>query len=141
MIGGPMSFEDDLAAASAAPAPFLDVDVTVNGNLYTLRFEQMGPAEWAAETDRHPARPGVLIDARYGYNLRSLIQAVAPLTGSLVEDGSTVPVADWPALLKSIAGHGFQRVTDAIWSVNEYLPERQVADAKKALKDSAKTSA
>jgi hypothetical protein len=135
-----MSFEDDIKAAVAAPPPYLDVDVTVNGNLHTLRFEEMDPFEWASEADRHPARPGVMIDSRYGYNLRSLVKAVAPRTGSLVEGDTTVPVKDWPALLKAIGGNGFQRVTDAVWSLNEYLRERAVDDAKKARANSAKTS-
>lgn len=127
-----MTFEDDLAAVQAAPAPFLDAEVTVNGSYYALRFVQMDPFDWAVEVDKHPARPGVALDKRYGYNLRSLVKAVAPATGSLVEDDKTVPVKDWPALLKAIGGHGFQRVTDAIWAVNEYLPEQAVVAAKKA---------
>lgn len=135
-----MSFEDDVKAAVAAPKPFLDADVTVNGNLYTLRFEEMDPFEWASEVDLHPARPGVMIDSRYGYNLRSLVKAVAPCTGSLVEGDKTVPVKDWPALLKAIGGNGFQRVTDAIWARNEYLREKEVESAKKARANSAKTS-
>jgi hypothetical protein len=135
-----MSFEDDMKAAIAAPKPHLDVDVTVNGNLHTLRFVQMDPLEWASEADRHPARPGVMIDSRYGYNLRSLVKAVAPQTGSLFDDGESRPIEDWPALLKLIAGNGFQRVTDAVWSLNEYLPEKAVEEAKKARANSAKTS-
>jgi hypothetical protein len=127
-----MTFAEDLAAVQAAPKPFLDAEVTVNGTYYALRFTQMDPFDWATEVDRHPARPDTQIDKRYGYNLRSLVKAVAPVTGALVEGESTVPVEDWPALLKAIGGHGFQRVTDAIWAINEYLPEQAVVAAKKA---------
>lgn len=135
-----MSFEDDLKATTINDPIYLDADVTVNGNLYTLRFVEMDPFEWASAVDRHPARPGVLIDAKYGYNLRTLVREVAPLLGSRVEGDTTVPVEDWPALLKAIGGNGFQRVTDAIWSLNEYMRERQVESLKKARSDSAKTS-
>ena len=135
-----MSFKDDLAAASAAPKDYADAEVTVNGTLYTLRFEQMDPVEWASEVDKHPARPNVLLDMRYGYFLRSLVKAVAPLTGKVLDGDEFVDVEDWPALFKSIGGYGMQRVTDAIWAVNERGPEMAVEAAKKARAASEKSS-
>ena len=136
-----MSFEDDLAAVQAEEAAYVNVEVTVHGNLYVLRITQMDPFEWASEVDRHPARPGVNIDQKYGYNLRSLIRGAAPLCGKRVDGDELVDVEDWPALLKAIGGYGFQRVSDAIWALNEILPERAVIEAKKALIATRKSSA
>ena len=65
-----MSFEDDLKAAEDAPIEYTDVDVLINGNLHTLRFLQLNGGEWAAEADKHPARPGVLLDAQYIADVR-----------------------------------------------------------------------
>ena len=136
-----MTFADDLAAVASEELAYVHVDVTVHGNLYKLRFTQMDPFEWASEVDFHPARTGVAIDQKYGYNLRSLTKAAAPLSGKLVEGDELVDVDDWPALLKAIGGYGFQRVSDAIWALNEILPERAVEAAKKALVATRKSSA
>jgi len=146
-----MSFKDDLAAAKAADVPHADVTVLVNGVPYDLRFRQMPGDEWASETDKHPARPGVLVDQRYGYNIRSLTRGAAPKCGVLVNGGDEVklrvdPVGDadrvdeWADLFRTLSGHDFQRVTDAIWSLNEYLPEKAVEAARKARANSANTS-
>jgi hypothetical protein len=136
-----MSFEDDLAAAQAEEVAYANVEVTVRGNLYVIRITQMDPFEWASEVDRHPARDGVAIDQRYGYNLRSLTKAVVPVCGKRVDGDELVDVQDWPALLKAIGGYGFQRVSDAVWALNEILPERAVEAAKKALIATRKSSA
>jgi hypothetical protein len=152
----PMSFEDDLKAVSVAPVEYLDVDVLLNGNVHVFRFEQMDGLEWAAETDRHPQRPGVGIDSLYHYNLRSLIKAVAPMCGGRLVDGKVVKlqvdpinpkkphdknrVDEWRDLWKRMDGNTFQRITNAIWALNERLPELQIEAAKKALSDSAKSS-
>ena len=145
-----MSFEEDLAAAQDVEAPRIDVDVLVNKKLYTLRFRQMDGLEWASEVDRHPARPGVMLDARYGYNLRSLVKGAAPKCGVRVDGDAELPlrvdpfvkgsqtarVDEWALVLKAISGHDFQRITDAIWALNEKFPEDAVKAAKKALSDS-----
>lgn len=151
-----MGFSEDLAAAKTAERNIRDVDVTVNGVLYTLRFTQMDGLDWADEADRHPARPKVLIDLRYGYNLRSLVKAVAPQTGVLVIDGESSAlrvdpvdpenpkdpdrVDEWVDLLKALDGAAIQRIGDAIWSLNEWEPGQAVEAAKKALRGSKKAS-
>jgi hypothetical protein len=150
-----MSFEDDLKAVQTVEKPFADVPVMVNGNLHTFRFTQMEGADWAAEADKYPIRPGVMIDQRYGYNLRALIKGIAPKCGARLVDGELVElrvdppaakgdrkprVDEWAMLFKAINGFDFQRVSDAIWSLNEWLPQQAVEAAKKALDDSAKNS-
>jgi hypothetical protein len=154
-----MSFEDDLAAAQTPEDKHIDVLVLINKKPYTLRFRPMDGLEWAAETDRHPARPGVLVDTRYGYNLRTLTRAAAPRSGVVVVDGEErtlrvdpivqqlpgmpkppARVDEWADIFRAISGHEFQRITDAIWSLNEYGPQEAVEAAGKALADSANTS-
>lgn len=150
-----MTFEDDLAAQVVKPRPSQDVDVLINGTPYTFRFVQIDGFEWAAECDKHPARPGVLLDTRYGYNLRSLTKAVARLSGTRVDGDKLIPlrvdkvdpkaavvgVDEWASLFKNIDGAAFQRISDAIWALNEYAPANAIEAAKKALKGSVKASA
>lgn len=137
-----MSFADDLKAQSEAVLPHEDVEVLLNGNVHVFRFRQIDGVEWTAETDKYPARPGVLIDARYGYNLRALVKGIAPKCGVRL-DGDTeigMETDEWADLWKAIDGPTFARITDAIWGLNEYRPGLAVEAAKKALSASESTS-
>lgn len=138
-----LSFSDDLAAAKAAVLPHQDVDVLLNGNLHTLRFHKMDAVEWAEATASHPARPNVLIDTRYGYNLRAVTRTVAPQTGFLLDGDRPTPLQsedEWVSLFKAISGAEFARIMDAVWELNEYGPQEAVKAAKKALAISGKNS-
>jgi hypothetical protein len=132
-VGDDMTFEEDLAAAVAAPVETQDVEVLLNARVLTLRFRQMDGFEWADETDRHPARPDTKIDMHYGYNLRSLTKAVAPKTGVRVDgDGEhELTEEQWTALLKALSGAHFQRVCDAVFALNEYAPAWKIRELKK----------
>jgi hypothetical protein len=144
-----VSFLDDLAAQAAAEPDTADVPVLVNGHLYTLRFTQMDGLEWASEVDKYPARPFILIDARYGYNLRALVKGIAHKCGVLLDGDTEVPlrtdppgtkdgVDQWGDLFKALDGSAVQRVCDAVWGLNEYAPAQAVEAAKKALSGSTK---
>lgn len=130
-----MSFDDDLDAQVAADAEYADVDVLINGKLRTLRFFQMDGLEWSDQTDRFPARPGVLLDSKYGYNLRPLSRAVAPLCGKMVDGDKLVDLTkeQWGKLFKGLAPASVMRIGDAIFNLNEWLPGLAVDEAKKAL--------
>jgi hypothetical protein len=134
-----VSFEDDLKAQAEAEHPSADVDVTLNGKLYTFRFRRMDGDEWANEVDKHPARPGVLVDMRYGYNLRSIVKAVAPRCGVRVDGDSeeSLDADQWLQLFKVLDGAGVARFGDAIWGLNEFAPAAEVEAAKKALRSTA----
>lgn len=129
-----MSFDDDVAAQIAAEKDFVNVDVTLNGKLYTFRFFQMDGLEWADQTDRFPARPGVLLDMRYGYNLRPLSKAVAPLSGKQVDGDTLIDLTpeQWEKLFKALPGAAVMRIGDALFNLNEYAPGEAVEAAKKA---------
>lgn len=135
-----MSFDDDLNAAVKGEREFRDVDVLVGKKLHTLRFRQIDGLLWAAHADKNPARPDVLVDARYGYNLRGIVMSVAPISGVRLEGDKEVELTaeQWKKLFKSLDGAGFQRVSDAVWDLNEYTPGQQVEAAKKALSGSKK---
>lgn len=149
-----MSFSDDLKAA-AGPRDFVDVDIAINGNLHTLRFTALDGLTWANECDRHPIRPGVTLDAAYGYDLRALTVDVAPLCGMLLVDGIPTPLDvdpvnpqrpdaprkdEWADLFAMIDGQTFRRIGDALWALNEYIPQQAVAAAKKAQAASRQSS-
>lgn len=151
-----MGFSEDLEAAKTAERKTAEEDVLLNGNLYTVRFVQMDGLDWAAETDRHPARPGVLIDLRYGYNLRSLVKAVAPLTGTVLKDGEEVQlrvdpvdpknpsdpnrVDEWRDFLKAISGAAVLRLGSVIWALNQWDPDNAIDAAKKERSNSKSIS-
>jgi hypothetical protein len=146
-----MSFEDDLKTQETAPIPFEDVDILLNGTLYVFRFKKMDAFEWAAQCDNYPARPTVLIDRAYGYNIRTMTMGVAPLCGVRLEGDTEVElrvdppktrgrVDEWRSLFKAIDGDAFQRITDALFNLNQYGPQQAVEAAKKALTGSAAAS-
>lgn len=137
-----MSFDDDLKAAQAGSRLTADVPVTLNGKRHVLRFTQMNGIEWAAESVRHPARPDVLLDARFGYNLHSLAQAVAPTCGALVNGDGTEPLSEevWGTLFSTLDGSDVQGIIDAIFGLNERATAQAVAAAKKAVRGSRKSS-
>lgn len=146
-----MSFFDDLAAARTAERAYEDVDVLLNGNLHTLRFTQSAPDEWAEVTDKNPPRIGVAID-KYGFNLRKVVRALAPLVGELIVDGKPTKlrvdpvgaddrVDEWDDLLSALSGHFIGKIGDAIFNLNVYAPAQAVADAKKKQKRSEAISA
>lgn len=130
-----MSFEDDLKAEFEAEKPTHDIDVSLNGALYTLRFTQMDALTWAAATDMHPARPGVLLDMRYGYNLRPLSLLVAAKTGQRVDGEKLVDLTpdQWTNLFKALPGASVMRIGDALFDLNEIAPAEAIAALKKEL--------
>lgn len=137
------SLDDDLDQQMNRELDTVDVDVTVNGKLRTFRFTEMDGLKWADLCDRAPARPGVLLDMRYGYNMRELTVLAAPQSGVLVngEKSETLSVEQWAKLFKGLPGSAVQRVGDALFNLNEWLPAQAVDAAKKAFAaESAKNS-
>ncbi|MFJ3381912.1 hypothetical protein ACIPJ2_16055 [Curtobacterium sp. NPDC090217] len=153
-----MGFSEDLAAGKTKTASHEDVDVLINGSAHTLRFRPAGGMEWAEAVDRSPLRMDVALDRVYGYNLRSAVRHVAPQTGRLLVDGEEVPlrvdpftedmddeaiaarVDEWEDVFAQISGHDAQRITDAVWGLNERRPQLALEAAKKARGDSSKSS-
>lgn len=131
-----MTFEDDLKAEYEAERPHVDVEALLNGTLYTFRFKQMDGTEWASACDRAAARPGVLLDMRYGYNLRALAPIVAQASGGRVDGDTVVPLTpdQWRAVFKG-SGSTVARIGDAIFLLNEHGPSQAVEEAKKGLAD------
>lgn len=141
-----MSFSDDLK--TPVERDWVDVDIVLSGNLHTLRFTALDGLTWANACDNHPMRPGVALDGAYGYDLRGLTIEAAALSGVLVDGDTTVPlvvekvdpkhpdtahVDEWAALFAKVDGQTFRRISDAIWVLNELIPQQAVEAAKKAL--------
>lgn len=105
------------------------------GMVVTLRFTQMPAAEWAEVVARCPLRIDVEIDNKYGFDTDKIAALAAPLSGQRVEDGDLFKLADdeWRDLFDTISGNEIRRIADAIFYLNEFLPGKRLADAKKAL--------
>lgn len=128
-----MSFDDDLNAPFEKD--WSDVDVLLNGTLYTFRFTALDAHVWADACDRAPVRADVTFDQTYGYDIREMTLSLAPLCGlRRVGDFFEELSADqWRVLLERIDGHTFNRIGEVLWALNEALPAEAVAGAKKAL--------
>jgi len=147
-----MSFLEDLAAAKDAPRPTLDVVVLLNGTQYVLRFTRMSGIDWGNLVDKHPPRIGkgkqeaagvaddaaVLLDIRYGYNVRAVTREACTLSGVVV-DGEPLTADQWTETLTALDGAAHQRITDAIFDLNEYGPQAEVDAARKGPKPSRKS--
>ena len=134
-----MSFLEDLKVAKEAPRKKSDpVDVMVNGSLYALVFYRADGDVWADCVARHPARPGAIVDLRYGYNFNAVVLEIAPKTGSVV-GADAIPAEAWADLIPALSGAEIGRVTDAIWALNEWDPAQEIERAKKALKPAVRS--
>jgi hypothetical protein len=153
-----MGFSEDLAAGKTKTADHEDVDVLINGTAHTLRFHQANGMAWAEAVDRAPLRMDVGLDRVYGYNLRAAVRYIAPSTGRLLIDGEEhelrvdpltadltdeereARVDEWSDLFEQLSGYDAQRVTDAVWGLNERRPQLAIEAAKKARSGSSKSS-
>lgn len=142
-----MSFSDDLKAELSEPPAVVDVPFTLNKTGYVLRAAALQGWEWADELDRHPARPDAAFDRIFGYNIRAIVQAVAPRCMTLLKDDEPVAVTvdpaegvdEWADLLKAMSGSTVQRLCNAVFQLNE--PDSEVVSlAKKAQRAAAATS-
>lgn len=136
-----MAFADDLRAQREAAKPTADVPFRLNGNPYVLRFTRMDPWEWAEEADRHPVRPGVGIDSAFGYNMRSLVRAVAPKIGTLLQGDEAEDVDDWDELFHAMSPSAVQRMCSEVFGLHEAETlDGMVKNAKKLLTAARKSS-
>lgn len=153
-----MGFSEDLAAGKTKTADHEDVDVLINGVQHTLRFHAAHGMAWADAVDHAPLRMDVGLDRVYGYNLRAAIRYIAPQTGRLLIDDEehelrvdpitpsmtdeelAARVDEWDDLFGQLSGYDAQRVTDAVWGLNERRPQLAIEAAKKAQGGSGKSS-
>jgi hypothetical protein len=128
-------FGEKLAAAKAAPREKCDpVEVLLNGVVERFVFEQVEGKTWAAVTARNPAVGAGLIALRYGYDVHKVVQEIAPKSGVALVDGVEVELTtdEWADLFAVVDGHSISLIADAIWYLNEWNPQQQIAAAKKA---------
>lgn len=132
--------DDDLEADVVSEQDWIDVPLAINGKHHSLRFFRMDGLEWADVCDRHPMREGVPLDANYGYNLRSATPDAAERSGKWLIRGETVEVTaeQWAKIFKTQSGSVIKRIGDALFNLNQWLPDMAVAAAKKASEDESK---
>lgn len=132
-----MTFAEDLAAAKAAEPTTAAVTVEINGKKYKLQFARMDGMQYAAETLKHPPRidADIAIDLEYGYNINSLVPAIAPKCGVLLEGKESVQLTDeqWADLFAVADGGAVQQIVNTVYMLNEFASAKAVAAAKKAL--------
>jgi hypothetical protein len=129
-----MTFEDDLKAEFEAPPSTEDVEVLLKGTVYKFRFTQMDGYEWASACDQAPPRITVALDRYFNYNIRTVTLIAAPLSGKRVDGDELVDLTpdQWRNLLKALPGESFQRISDALFKLNQIAPAEAVEEAKKA---------
>ena len=83
----------------------------------------------------HPARPGVELDLGYGYNIDAVVHAAAKFEDKQnnpgvryvfrLEDGAPVALTDQQIddLWVALSGHEVSEIRDAIFALNDYLPQ------------------
>lgn len=131
-----MTFEDDIRAEFEAPKAFVDVPVKLNKTLYTFRFFRMDAEAWLAACDMYPARLGVEMDMRFGYNLRGLTPVVASQTGKRLEGDTLVDLTpdQWSNLFRTLAGGVVGKIGDALFHLNEIGPGEDIVELQASLK-------
>lgn len=137
-----MTFSDLLKSAKSAERESRTVEVMVGGELLELTFTELPGMDWASITAKHPPRTNAPVDLRYGYNVHGVCADAAAVNGVVVQSGEPVEVepAEWSDLIGVLSGHELNRVCDAIFLLNEWLPQQRVTAAKKASKGSSKKS-
>lgn len=121
-------------------------DVAVGDQLVSFRFWELPALDWSTLAVKHPPRLDVPLDRRYGYNVHAVSLAAAQLNGVRVDGDEEIPltvqpadpkrkkaaVNEWEDLFDIVSGADLGRIVEAIWRLNEYLPEQRAVDAKKA---------
>lgn len=143
-----MTFSDLLKRGKEAEPLSRTVDVTVDGELVSITFTELPGLDWATITAKHPPRVGAPVDLRYGYNVHGVCADAARINAVVTYGGEpVVPVVDakakvdeWADLIGVLSGHDLNALCDAIFALNEWLPQKRVEAAKKALTGSSKKS-
>ena len=120
-------------------------NAAAEGTYWTFRFVQLPGQDWAEIIARHPPRPDVPIDRRYGYNYHGAAKQAAEANGAVVvrepaeeenaEDVETLERLDpeqWHDLWTTLSGHEVEKIASAVWDLNEYGPQQKLDAAGKA---------
>jgi hypothetical protein len=132
-----VGFRDDLATAKEHVADRVKTEVVpavVNGTLYNVMFYRADSQVWAAATVKHPPRPDIDIDRRYGYNLSAVTREISESAGRVVEDGEEIELtaAEWSDFWEIVAPQTARLIEVNVWHVHEHDAEQEIARAKKA---------
>lgn len=134
-----MGFLDDLAAAKAAVeggdrVVTPNIDVAVNGRVYTILFIRSDAVAWSKACMKHPPRPDVALDLQWGYNLSAVPLEVAPESARVLEDGDETKLTaeQWADLFAIMPGRTRRTIEANVWQLNENDPQQEIERAKKA---------
>lgn len=124
-----------LERAESEPVPKSDlVDVTLAGELVTLRFTRLPGKQWGAITAMCPPNIAEFLDREYGYGVRNASLAAAPLSGVRVTPAGDVALTakQWERILNTLPGHDLTKISEAVWDLNEWTPQKRIIELKKA---------
>lgn len=134
-----MGFLEDLQAAKAAVdsgdrVVTPNIDVVVNGRVYTVLYIRSDSAAWAEACVKHPPRPDVALDLQWGYNLSAVPVEVAEKSARVLEDGEekTLTAEQWADLFEIMPGRTRRTIEANVWQLNENDPQQEIERAKKA---------
>jgi hypothetical protein len=134
-----MGFLEDLAAAKAAVeggdrVVTPPIEVTVNGQVYSLLFIRSASAAWSEACIKHPPRLDVELDKQWGYNLSAVSLEVAAESARVLDDGEEIRLSaeQWADLFDVMPGRNRRMIEATVWHLNEREPELEIARAKKA---------
>lgn len=128
-LGGAIG-DVDTSASDAALKAFKKHEPQVQKALVELKFTRMDADKWTHLTRVYPIRVDVALDRHYGYNFDAVSKHAARLSGVRVDGGTETPLTEeqWDRLLskKILSGPDLARIVDAIWTLNEYNPNKDI---------------
>lgn len=117
------------------PNLYAEVGALLGEHLVSIRFRAIDPEEWARRTYESKPQVGVEKDQTFKYNVREVATQVAHISGYLVdEDGSEelIPAETWAELWPILSGPTRVDIFDAVFILNQGMPQMRTLEAKKA---------
>jgi len=109
------------------------VEVFFDKELVKLRFTELDSRDWEACRIAYPPRPGVSLDAAFGYDVTAASERGAQKNGELVDGDESAKVTpeQWAKVFAPgrLDSQGRQAITNAVFSLNEraHLARLEVA--------------
>ncbi|OOB91188.1 hypothetical protein [Rathayibacter sp. VKM Ac-2630] len=117
------------------PNMHVDVAALVGEHLVSLRFRAIDPEEWARRTYESTPQPGVEKDQTFKYNVREVAKDVAQVSGYLVDEDRPeefIPATTWAELWPILSGPTRVDIFNAVFILNQGMPQMRTIAAKKA---------
>lgn len=110
-------------------------EVLLGGELVLLEVVKLPPRKWLDMAATAPPRPGSEMDAQLGFNAHVLANDYPTGYRKYVVDEVAEDISDeqWAEMMRVMDPIHIDTVASAIWTVNVYVDQVEVAAARKAL--------